>query len=558
MTKRRSHILKSVHVFGTFGAVSAILLATPARGDVTFSPSFDLRQIVSDSSNRSARGWLEAGARFNLEMDTQRLDGNIAYRYARRFKEFGDLSRKDRHNANANVSAQLIDDFLLLRAGGVATQYVTDPRGFTSLNNDADTGNQTQIFSGYVEPSIRQRLGGFAEVSAHYRLGATSASGPRVNRLRSGGEIGLDPTDGIGSLLSDSVTHSGGVSVASARGTNTINWSLSSSMTREDVDQLNQKYRGYSVGGELGYEVTQKLELLGSAGYEDIENKQDSIRFDPITGLPVLDADNNFQIDPLNPRRTAFAFSGVYWNAGFRYAPSRRTTLELRAGERYGQVNFYGDFRFQARSGMTVRANFAQTLNSFSRLLTIFEDGVPIGGSRLRGIDRFGIPFCVDGIDPDSREGECLTGLTQAVTPATFRLDRGIISVTRQLEALSLTASLFYDKRRYVDDQQLQAPGVPRFTPSQLGADESVGARGRVGLRLGEKARLNFDTLVSYNVYALSRDRKDTAFTLGTNYSRKLGQRLNVNASLYGTQRISNNRRDSNRLTASVGLGYRF
>ncbi len=555
-TRETGHC-RTLAATGVVVSMLTAMVPSSAYADVEVNPFVSLRQVLSDGSGRDTRGWLEAGAGFAALLDTNRVDGNISYRYTRRFEEFGNISQKNRHNANANVRAELIDDFLLLNAGGTASQYATDVRGFNAINPDDESGNQTQIFSGFVEPSIQQRIGDFATFQGRYRLGAVSADSPREG-LSNPGSIGLDPSDGIGSRLSDSISQTASVTLASTRATNTINWSLNAQGTHEDVDQLNQTYRGYSAGGELSFRLSRKLELIGSGGYEDIENTQDSILFDPATGLPDLDDDGQFQIDPAMPRRSAYDFSGAYWNAGFRYTPSRRTSFEFRAGERYGSANFFLDFNHRSRGGLSVRANFQQTLNSFSRLLTQSFNGIPYNVVRVGGLDQLGVPFCIIGVDPESEDGGCLGGFTQSLTPATFKSDRGLLMVSRKLEALTWSASVYYDKRRYVDSQQLQAPTEVELPTTLFGNDVSFGTRGRVVLRLGDLQSLGFDALLARNSYALSAQRKDTQFTLGTQYSRRLSKNLRGNASLYGTHRITESRRDSSTFTAAVGVRYNF
>jgi hypothetical protein len=130
--------------------------------------------------------------------------------------------------------------------------------------------------------------------------------------------------------------------------------------------------------------------------------------------------------------------------------------------------------------------------------------------------------------------------------------------VSRKLEALTWSATVYYDKRRYVDSQQLQAPTEMELPTGLFGNDVSFGTRGRVVLRLGELQSLGFDALLARNSYALSAQRKDTQFTLGTQYSRRLSKNLRGNASLYGTHRITESRRDSSTFTASVGVRYNF
>ena len=64
--------------------------------------------------------------------------------------------------------------------------------------------------------------------------------------------------------------------------------------------------------------------------------------------------------------------------------------------------------------------------------------------------------------------------------------------------------------------------------------------------------------LLARTSYALSQDRRDTTLHGGVNYSRQLNQRLNASATFFATRRFIENRGDSNSVTASVGLQYRF
>ncbi len=551
--------------FGRLAATAsaAIVLSaasSPVLADVSIQPYVSLRQVVNTQTNdnRGAMGWLEAGAGFEMLLDTNRVQGNVSYQYARRFEEFGDVSTLNRHNANANVLAEVIEDLFFVHAGGLATQYATDMRGFNAINNDESNDNQTQIFSAFIEPRVYQRLGTFATFDARYRLGAVTADGPQSSIFDLPGDIGLGPGNALGSQLTDSVTQSGDVRLASTRGTNTINWMLIGAFTHEDIDELDQKYRDYSAGGELGVRVFRQFEVLGSVGYEDIENTQDTILFDPLTGEPALDSNGRLQVDPAMPRRTAFATDGIYWNAGFRYTPSRRTALEVRGGRRYGASNFFFDFNHQSRSGLLIRANFQQTLNSFSRLLTQSINGVPFNVIRAGGIDQFAVPHCIIGIDPQSPGGECVGGLTQSLTPATFRSDNGTVSVSRRQDGLRWTVSGFYDRRRYVDAEQLQAPGQPQLPGDLYGHDESFGVRGSVVLTPGRLHTIGFDTMIARNNYALSLDRRDTLVMAGSTYTRRLNQKMFANGSLYGTHRFTGGGADSTSLTAAVGVRYNF
>jgi hypothetical protein len=543
----------------TVSTAALVLIASgTAHGDITVSPAVELRQVASDNSidGRGWRGWLEAAASVGLELDTNRTDISAYYRAAYRVPEFGNVSDRWRHNGNLNLRTEVIEDLFFLDAGALASQFSADARGFQTINADLETGNQTQVLSGWVQPSIVQRLGNFADFNARYRLGGTTADGPNTGLGGFGGQLGLDPGDALSSILTDSVSQSGTLQLSSQPGTNTISWTLTGDAVREDIDQLNQKYRTYRGIADAGLRVSRSVTLVGSVGYEDINNTQDSILFDPVTGRPVL-LNGELQIDPAMPRRTAFAFKGMTFDGGIRLTPSRRTSLEVRAGRKFGQFALSGDLRFVSRGGVHVEGSWNEDLNSFGRLLTQFVDGVPFNVRRVGGFDQFGVPPCVIAIDPAS-PGECLLGLTQSVTPATFRSERGVLNIFREEDAWRWRVSAFYDKRAYVDVQQLQVPGVPLPPGDQLGPDETFGVRGGVNLNLGERETIGLNALVSRSSFALTQNRHDTGILGGVNYSRRLNDSLNVSGSLYGGYRFSDSARNSGNITASVGVGYRF
>jgi hypothetical protein len=557
MSKRASRA-KALWPF--LASIAALTVpAGPALGDITFTPGVTVRQVVSDnfSDNRGMRGWLETGAFFDLQLDTRRVQGNISYSYGHRFKEFGNVLRNDRHDANANVRSILVDDFLYLDLGGIARQFASDQRGFTSLNGDVDSGNQTQIFSGYVEPFINYEIGTFALFNARYRFAATSASGPNADRGIPA-NIGLEPGEALGAMLSDSVTHSGGVSVASQRENNRFNWTFAGNFIREDIDELDQKYRNYRGVADFGFRVNRSIELLGSVGYEDILNTQNSILFDPITGLPVLDAEGNLQIDPANPRRTAYDQQGLTYDGGFRWTPSRRSELMVRAGKRFGGFTLAADLRFEARGGLVVVGNWDESLDSIGRLLSQYQNGNLIGATRISGfMDEAGIPLCILGFDPVTET--CLLGLTQSITPATFKLDRGTLGVSMQSGTFGGYAGANYERRQYVDSQQLQVPGQPQLPPAAaLGDDISYGLRGSLSFGQVEGGNLTFNAMVARNKYALSRNRHDTTALVGANYLMPISSNLSATASAYVSKRFSNTADDGGSLTGALGLRYTF
>ncbi len=545
---------------GALCVLSVTSVSSPVQADFIVTPGVELRQVISNNSRGSGgvTGWLEAAAFMDVEIETNRVQGSGYLRAGRAFKEFGSLEREERYEGSLDLKSELLDDFLFMDFGGIASQYAADPRGFNLISNDADSGNTAQVFSGYVEPRVMQRFGNFADFEARYRFGAVSADGPNTGLAGLPEEFGLGTGDTVGALLTDSVTQSGHLVLASPEdATSTITWALSGSATHEDLDQLDQKYRSYRGLLDVGVRVTRSLQIVGSAGYEDIENTQDSILFG-IDGLPVLDAGGNLQIDPAMPRRTAFAIDGMTWDAGFRWAPSRRTLLEVRGGRRFGDTVFSLNMGHMTRGGTQFTANWQETLNSFSRLLTQSLNGVPIAARQISGGSQFGVPTCVIGVDASQPSG-CAFGLSQAITPATFKLNRGTFSVGHEYDAWSWNVEAFYDQRRYLDSQQLQTPGTPQLPPSGLlGKDQSFGLRSRADLKLSERETLGASAFAARNKFALTTPRKDYNVHAGLSYRRSLSKNLAATTSGYLGHTFSEFGGDYTSFTASVGLQYVF
>jgi uncharacterized protein (PEP-CTERM system associated) len=164
------------------------------------------------------------------------------------------------------------------------------------LGSQADavvnSSNLTTTGSFDISPYIKQRFSTFADLEARYTLYGS-----------------LFDED----VATDLLTNQFDVTLDSGTRFNDLSWGLGYTyrdVSARDTTTLSDSYVYQRADLTLGYALTRKFRLIGSLG-------QESLSYEVLT-----------QND----------FDDTVWNAAFSWAPSRRTSLEATAGQR-----FYGD-----------------------------------------------------------------------------------------------------------------------------------------------------------------------------------------------------------------------
>ncbi|MBV7257109.1 hypothetical protein KCG44_09980 [Pacificimonas sp. WHA3] len=552
------HNLKIRRV-ATSAAIVSLVAATSGQAQVNLSGSAVVRQVFTDTTGGASptSGWLETGLSGLANIETRRVNGAVAATVTRRFEQWGRVNRSYRVNADGELTGTLIPRNLFLTVGGRASQYQRDSRGFVGSNPDADNGNTAQVFAVYAEPSVRTSLGAGMDASATYRIGKTTVDGVRSSALLLNGDIGLDGNSSGARGLSDSLSQSATISAGLTPGRQRFGLRVVGRWTKEEIDELDQRYRSYSVSGQGTYQASRKLSFTIEGGYEDILNRQQSILFDPVTNLPLVGPDGEFLPDPVNPRRTAFDRSGAFGTVGFRYAPSRRANFSLQVGYRYGDPNINASMTFEPMPKVVVTGRYNEGLSSFGRLLTQSIDGEVVSVQRTNQTTGFG--ECTLGRDPVT--GGCLGNLTQSLVPATFRSRRGSVGVIYDAGQMTFGANLFYNERGYVDLQQLQVAGDADVTAQSFSNDDtSYGISGIVTYKPGARQTFTISGSYSRNAFALSENRTDDLIAGSISYKRDLGNSLALVSRAGAALRSSDDgfSRDSKNYSASLGLTYSF
>ncbi len=413
------------------GGAAALFVAGPALAQsdsasgsgqgarrVVVRPYIEATQILTaDLGGGDVLTYTSLAAGVDAAVSTARINGQVSYRYERRFAYDDDIGDTDIHSGLARVEAQLTRN-LSLEAGGIATRSRSDIRGAAPGVLVGNVSNIAQVYAVYGGPNFAAQAGDVA-LNANYRLGYTKVETPTFGTAATGGQR-LDYYD-------DSIGHTATASAGFRPGTLLpVGLTASAGFDRETAGQLSQRYQGYFGRGDAVLPVSPYVALTAGLGYERIETSQKDALVDA-AGVPVLDRDGRFRIAPGSPRRIAYRTDGLYYDAGVIWRPNRRTSVEARIGERYGSLSFTGTATYQASKDVGVAVNVYDGVQTFGRQLRTGLANLPT--SFLAPNQGFAQQFngCVFGAT-GAAPGGCLDDVFQSISTSSYRA-RGIDAV---------------------------------------------------------------------------------------------------------------------------------
>ncbi len=413
------------------GGAAALFVAAPALAQsdsasgsgqgarrVVVRPYIEATQILTaDLGGGDVLTYTSLAAGVDAAVSTARINGQVSYRYERRFAYDDDIGDTDIHSGLARVEAQLTRN-LSLEAGGIATRSRSDIRGAAPGVLVGNVSNIAQVYAVYGGPNFAAQAGDVA-LNANYRLGYTKVETPTFGTAATGGQR-LDYYD-------DSIGHTATASAGFRPGTLLpVGLTASAGFDRETAGQLSQRYQGYFGRGDAVLPVSPYVALTAGLGYERIETSQKDALVDA-AGVPVLDRDGRFRTAPGSPRRIAYRTDGLYYDAGVIWRPNRRTSVEARIGERYGSLSFTGTATYQASKDVGVAVNVYDGVQTFGRQLRTGLANLPT--SFLAPNQGFAQQFngCVFGAT-GAAPGGCLDDVFQSISTSSYRA-RGIDAV---------------------------------------------------------------------------------------------------------------------------------
>ena len=275
-------------------ALLSLLLAPMARAEFKFQPTVGLRQTYTDNAGLSRDE--DARARFITQVSpgfsvlnnsprlTLRADYTLNY-YATNGD--GDDTRTTRSQLRAAARATLLDELLFFDGSASISQQAISAFGPQVNDNDYARTNRADVKALRLSPSLRHQFGNTALLQARYAH----------ETVDSGRELfGRSSTDTVSMNLS------------SGRSFGRTGWGLNLS-----EQQLSGARFGdssvRSASANLSYMMAGGFSLTGVTGYDEYD-------YQSLGGQT----------------------KGKFWNLGFNWAPSARTSLSASAGKR-----FFGD-----------------------------------------------------------------------------------------------------------------------------------------------------------------------------------------------------------------------
>lgn len=496
---------------------TGLLAATPVAAQDDYSrsvtPYVEVSQaVLMDLTNDDTVTYTGVAVGVDATIQSRRVAGQLSYRYEHQFG-WGDFGDADIHSGLGLISAK-VTPHLQLDAGGLAARARADIRG-DAPGPFGGAVNRTNLYSLFAGPTFATRVG-VANVNAAYRIGYTKVEAPDATGVPAG-QPRLDYYD---SAVNHLATASVGVGAGDLL---PVGLTVSGAWTREDVSQLDQRFDGKYARADAVLPVSPELAVVGGAGYEDIEISQRDALVDP-DGLPVLDGNGRFVAAPGSPRRLAYDFDGIFWDAGVLWRPSQRTTLEARVGRRYGTMTYLGSFSYAIDRTSGIQIGVYDVVDSIGRGLSRSLQDLPTSFNTRP--DPFGDQFtgCVFG-QQGSAAGGCLTPVLGALTTAQFRA-RGVDGVyATQRGPYRLGVGAGYVNRRFL------TPGAPNGVNLSGTIDEIYYAQAFAGRTLSPASAIDVNAFVNVFDSGISGAPNVTAGGATGTYSYSFG-RLGTSASL--------------------------
>ncbi len=211
------------------------------------------------------------------------------------FYYFEDSQLDTDHDLDAIARYAIIPKTLFVNAFASATQILVDNDQQISVDNFNNTGNTTDEYSYGIGPQLVQELGDYVIVDLSYLYSEQRFDDETADGSGAGDIDDNDRQYFLGSLANQDQ--------ASSR----FDWEASYEW--EEVDfNIGDEFEFINQQIDAGYQLTSKIELVGSYGYED-NDLGDNVVFD--------DDD------------------GTYWTAGVSLGLGEFSVLEVRRAERF-------------------------------------------------------------------------------------------------------------------------------------------------------------------------------------------------------------------------------
>lgn len=480
--------------------------------------------------------YTQLAAGVDASINGRRSAGTVSLRYERNFG-WGDASDSDTVSGIARGSFEVVPRTVTLEAGALAARTSVDGSGanvFTGQNNADFT---TQTYSAYAGPRVQTRVDD-VEVTGQYLIGYTRVESPDV----------VTANGNAVDVFDESVSQQAQARAGFAPGTYLpVGLGVGAGYFREDIDTLDQRVIDANVRADLTVPITPTFAAVGGVGYEDVEvSSRDAVR--DANGVPILGPDGRIVTDEASPRVIAFESTGLIWDVGVLWRPSRRTSLQAGYGRRYDSDTFYGSFSFAPNPNTNLSIGAFDGIRGFGGRLTNSLASLPTDFDVVRDPITGAVVGCVNAVTG----GSCLDGLLGSIRSSVFR-SRGVAgNFSRRVGRYTAAISAGYEQREFIG-----APGTVLAAANGV-TDENYYVAGTVG---GEIGRRGTFTVATYANWFEGGFGANDLFGLGSSasYSHAFTQSLSGRAAVAVNYLDSDfTTEDLKAASALVGLRYGF
>ena len=482
---------------------------------LTITPYIEAGQVanmeLSPGSAASTYSVLAAGV--DAAIRGRNNEGSVSLRYERRIGWGNTSANGNAISGVARVSAAIVPHALTIEAGALAARSKVENNGAAVLGPLAPGSSVTQVYSVYAGPSLSGRMGDVA-INGGYRIGYTRVESPAAVAIAPG-QTRLDVFD-------DSIVQSASIHAGTRAGEALpIGIGVGAGYDREDISNLDQQVEDFHVRGDVTLPLSSEIALVGGVGWEKVQvSSRDAVR--DAGGLPVIGSDGRLVTDNSAPRVIAYDTSGLIWDVGMIWRPSRRTAFEAHVGRRYGSTTYYGSFGYAPDSRSSLNISVYDNITGFGGQLNSALAGLPTQFEVARNPLTGDIGGCVVA----QAEGNCLSGALGSVRSAVFRSRGMMASYGVTFGRIQAGLGAGYDRRKFIG-----APGTVLALANGV-IDENYWAAAYLNGTIDRNSK--FSTNFYANWYqsgdALSGDVSSLGATAA--YYRSLGGRLTATAAV--------------------------
>jgi hypothetical protein len=231
------------------------------------------------------------------------------------------------------------------------------------------------------------------------------------------------------------------------------------------------------------------------------------------------------------------------------WRPSRRTSLEVHVGRRYGSMTYTGALSYQPGSRTSLQVAVYDGISSFGRQINDNLASLPTSFTVASNPFTGDFSGCAFGTESG---GVCFNDTLQAISAANFR-HRGVAAQLRSGSGLwSYGLALGYSRRKFI------APSTGIFAGVNGTLDENYYLNLFVGRRLDENSGIDANLYANHFDSSVAGTIDVSNMGLYTSYYRNFSRRLRGTAAL-GIDSIDAEGLESNVAgLAQVGLRYQF